>query len=115
MAMISKYPTIPSGLLLSQNIECILCLFNSWKLATQYRMSFIQALVLFHVILNINWTTKGYSQLEILAPVSNGAGAGEFGSDSIDEEIVESKGMFFKNVDVWHSNKTYRNIIHIYS
>ena len=56
-------------------------------------MSFIQALILLDTILNINWTIKGYSQLEIGSLVNNGARTVNLGSESVDEETMESKGM----------------------
>ena len=61
-------------------------------------MNFIQAILLQHVILKINWTVKGsdsYGQLEISSQVNNGSGTVNFGSDSIDEETVEAKGTPF--------------------
>ena len=62
-------------------------------------MSFIQALILLHTIINMNWTIKGYSQLEIGSQVNNVARIVDLGSDSVDKETGESKGMLLKNVD----------------
>ena len=63
-------------------------------------MSFIQALILLHTIINMNWTIKGYSQLEIGSQVNNVARIVDLGSESVDKETVESKGMLLKNVDI---------------
>ena len=63
-------------------------------------MRFIQALILLHTIINMNWTIKGYSQLEIGSQVNNGARTVDLGSESVDEETVESKGTVLKNVDI---------------
>ena len=98
--MISKYPAIQSRQLFSLNIKCLLCSLNICKLATLYKMSFIQALILLYTILNMNWTIKGYSQLEIGSQVNNGAMTVNLGSDSVDDETVESNGMLLKNVDI---------------
>ena len=68
-------------------------------------MSFIKALVLSHVIFNLNLIIKGseaHTQLEINSEVNNDVGTVNFGRDSKEEEIVESKGISSEKIIVWH-------------
>ena len=68
-------------------------------------MSFIKALVLSHVIFNLNLIIKSsgaHTKLEINAEVNNDVGTGNFGSDYNEEETAESKGILSENVIVCH-------------
>ena len=48
----------------------------------------------------MNWAIKGYSQPEIGFQVNNGARLVDLGSESVDEDAVETKGNISKNVDI---------------
>ena len=64
---------------------------------TEYKMSFIQVLVLLHVIFDTNLNIKSieaYSQLEMRSQFNNDVATVNFGRDSVEEETEELKGIF---------------------
>ena len=68
-------------------------------------MSFIKALVLSHIIFNLHLIIKSreaHTQLEISSEVKSYVGTVHFGSDSVEDETVESKGILSANVIALH-------------
>ena len=59
-------------------------------------MSFIQALVLSHIILNMNWVIEGnkaYSKVEISSQGNSDAGASNFERNLAEKKYVELTGI----------------------